>query len=80
MSSLEKLTWSKAVSIWAPRVLKTLLEIRNGVLEFTMQIYTNHLASGTRIAREHATVLLLPKRKIVLHGTSRTLERIFSGK
>ena len=80
MFSLKKLTWSVAVFIWAPNVLKTLLEMRQGVLESTLQTFTNKLDKGTRSARRQVTVLLFPKRETVLHGISRTFGWIFSGR
>ena len=65
---LAKVIVSWAVSICAPKVRNTLLDIKNGVLDWTMHTLTFHRDNGTNRASWHSTVLLFPKRKTVLHG------------
>ena len=78
--SCRKNTVLCSVSMMAPRLRHTLLEIRNGVLEGTIAILIQKRSTGTIKAFSQGTVLLLPKRKDICTACSKTLDRTSSGK
>ena len=68
-----------SVSMIAPRLRHTLLEIRNGVCDSTTAILIQYLSIGMRMARLHGTTLLLPKRNVMFTGLSKIIGRTESG-
>ena len=62
----------RLVSMMAPRLRQTLLEIRNGVRVSTMAILIQNLSTGINMARLQGTTLLFPKRNDISTGRSCT--------
>ena len=67
------------VSMTAPKLRQTLLEMRKGVLDSTMAILTRNRSTGTRIARWQGTMLLFPNRNDMLTLRSWISGRIAAG-
>ena len=70
--SLRKKIVCSPVSMIAPRLRQTLLEIRNGVRVSTIAILIQYWSKGTSMAVLHCTTLLLPKRNDMFTGCSTT--------
>ena len=66
--------WTCCLAVWmtAPNWRKTLLEMRNGVTEGTMATLSHMWPIGIINAWSHATVPLLPNRKDIATGLSKT--------
>jgi hypothetical protein len=64
----------------APKDLKTLLAMRNGVLEGTTITFIQNGPMGKNTAFFPVTMLLLPNLKLTLQGASLSSPRISAGR
>ena len=78
--SFLKKIWLLSVSMTAPKDLKTLLAMRNGVLEGTTITFIQNGPMGKNTAFFPVTMLLLPNLKLTLQGASLSSPRISAGR